>query len=73
MLSTAARSHPPSAEDGLFVDGPSLRPLLSAMHIVSPAADGWVCVRPAHAGQACTVHLPSTPDPSHPEPQAAPR
>lgn len=51
-------------EDGLFVDGPLLQPLLPVMHIVSPVADGWVCVRPAHAGQPCTEQLPASPQPA---------
>jgi hypothetical protein len=59
MLSTAAREHtPPGPEDGLFVDGPSILPLLPAMHIVAPSSGGWVCVRPAHTGQPCTIQLP---------------
>lgn len=65
MLSTAARPHTSGAEDGLFVDGLSpLQPLLPGMHVVAPGAGGWVCVRPAHAGQPCSEALPSTPQPA---------
>lgn len=64
MLSTAARPHyPPGAEDGLFVDGPSIEALMPTMHIVAPGPGGWVCVRPAHLGRPCIVQLPTTPNP----------
>ena len=63
MLPTTAREHiRPDPEDGLFVDGPSILPLLPAMHIVAPGPGGWVCARPAHTGQPCTIQLPEALD-----------